>query len=115
MNYRSNSIVNWLLLPATIAILALVALFYCRARGVTFRTNAPGNPTLFGVSFKSAESRYRMMRSLRVLGIHATLGAGMHPLLTNSTQISNLTDTLTLMSAQGVFPTNITKAANPYE
>src|SRR5689334_7707831 len=73
MSNQSNSMMQWLLLPAALLVVLLSGIFWLRTTGVTIGTDAEGNATIFGFPMKSPATRYRVMKTLQVLGVHGTV------------------------------------------
>ena len=103
----------WALAIALLVALAAVVLAAPRGRPrVVFQTDPQGNASILGIPLRNRYVRDGMFKTLHSLGCEIKLSTVVA--ITNSTQVSNLADTLTAIGRLSPPRTN-SNAASPYE
>ena len=106
---------RWWLLGLAIAFLGFMAIFLSKpstptTRRITITMDSNGTPRLAGIPLLTTNLRDGTFNTMGALGVKAGLAVTTP---TNSTQESNLLETLKSMSRAGLFSTN--RPPNPYE
>jgi hypothetical protein len=102
---------------AALLVIVLIAFMSRPQRGrlrVFLKTDSQGNASLVGIPLRNGQLRDGALKTLQFLGCDVKLWNG-GVLITNSTQISNLVDTLTAIERYSPARTNINTAPSPYE